>query len=106
MKMFKRIGINAEIWLDGSFSTRKEEPEDIDVLFLFDEGDIENLPIPQNAILNQLFDLRVCKMRYQIDLIVVSSSNTEEIEYYKNLFGFGWNKNEKGIPRIKYEVNI
>jgi hypothetical protein len=30
---FKEVGISSEVWIDGSFSTEKPEPGDIDMIF-------------------------------------------------------------------------
>lgn len=38
---FSYLGLNAELWIDGSFSTVKPEPENIDVLFLLDVNEVK-----------------------------------------------------------------
>ena len=40
---FLALGIEAEVWIDGSFTTQKPEPEDIDMVFLLNRSDIDNL---------------------------------------------------------------
>ncbi len=35
LSVFNAIGINCEIWVDGSFATTKNKPSDIDIIFFY-----------------------------------------------------------------------
>jgi hypothetical protein len=40
---FKKFGIVAEVWVDGSFVTEKQVPNDIDVVFIVNHEEVERL---------------------------------------------------------------
>lgn len=48
------VGSLAEVWIGGSFITNKEHPHDIDVVFFFKEGDIEEASHAGSFVLNVL----------------------------------------------------
>jgi len=105
IESFEEIGINAEIWIDGSFSTQKEEPNDIDILFIVDEMEVNQLaPESQNSLTN-LFDRNESKIRYCCDLFLITSNNFDIRSYWRGWFGFSRNEAPKGIPRINYVAN-
>lgn len=102
---FKQVGLDAEIWLDGSFSTRKEEPDDIDILFVVDEEKLNSLPFENYQIIESLFDREETKIRYNCDLFLIMSNSFNDRSYWRGWFGFTREEQPKGIPRLKYVAN-
>jgi len=97
---FKEIGLNAEIWIDGSYSTLKPEPNDIDVLFLMNDHEINLLTPEKRAKLTNLFDRDQSKIRYKCDLFLINKQNTNDRIYWRGCFGFNRKDEPKGIPKI------
>ena len=52
---FLYLNLNAELWIDGSFTTHKPEPQDIDVVFLLDESEINGLDEKKQKLFKDLF---------------------------------------------------
>jgi predicted nucleotidyltransferase len=102
---FSELGINVEIWLDGSYSTQKENPGDIDILIVFDENELNQLPQDKITLLNELTDRNLSKIRYSIDVLSMLSNNEERRSYWRGWFGFSRTEQPKGIPRLYYGSN-
>ena len=43
MREVQDLGISYELWIDGSYATEKEDPNDIDILFVLDERELNEL---------------------------------------------------------------
>lgn len=87
-----------EIWINGSFSTYKEYPNDIDIAVFIDNT---NFHTPdKNEILKLVFDPTDCKVRFNCDLQIYGHGNDDERWTARGLFGFDRNDNPKGIPFI------
>lgn len=48
----QRVGIEAQVWVDGSFLTKKDEPNDADIVLCVDFAFAESCTSEQNAVLN------------------------------------------------------
>jgi hypothetical protein len=46
--------LNLEIWIDGSFSTKKEDPADIDLLILAEVGEVNSLSPSERQTLHNI----------------------------------------------------
>lgn len=44
-KKFRALGLSCEVWLDGSFLTRKLDPKDVDFTCVFEGEAIDSLPL-------------------------------------------------------------
>lgn len=100
----KDVPINMEVWIDGSFATKKEHPGDIDLVVVCEQDEVNRLPIEKQLILKELFeDQKATKLRYECDAYFVIN-NMHDKSYWRGLFGFDRNENPKGIARIKVEV--
>jgi hypothetical protein len=105
---FMAIGINAEVWVDGSFTTTKPDPDDIDIVFLFRKTDIDYLSGKKALLFESLFmDRDTIKTRYGIDVYFIDKDNASEIEQWIETYGFDTRKlNSKGIFKIILEQNV
>ena len=104
LEKFSEIGVAAEIWIDGSYSTHKPDPEDIDVVFLCDEDEVNKVPDKQHLILD-LFNRNLSKIRYSCDVFIVPTNDIKTVNYWRDWFSFSRDKKPKGIPRINYAIN-
>lgn len=101
LERFNEVGINAEIWIDGSFCTKKEEPGDIDVIFFYDPIQVNSLLPEKQRILIELFNNPVeSKLRYGCDLFFVPNNNLNQRSYWRGWFGFSREERPKGIARV------
>ncbi|MGB1902564.1 MAG: DUF6932 family protein [Flavobacteriaceae bacterium] len=60
---FKETGISSEVWIDGSFATKKPEPGDIDMIFFVDGNEANRLDAEKQAILKELNDQKISQIR-------------------------------------------
>jgi predicted nucleotidyltransferase len=100
----KDVPINMEVWIDGSFATKKEHPGDIDLVVVCAPEEVNKLPIEKQLILKELFeDQKTTKLRYECDAYFVID-NMNDKSYWRGLFGFDRNEKPKGIARIMVEA--
>jgi len=105
IEKFSELGLSAEIWLDGSYSTSKPEPGDMDILIVFDSEEVNKLSLEKIPLLNELFDRNLSKIRYSIDVLLLPSNNVGLRSYWRGWFGFSRTEQPKGIPRLYYGIN-
>src|SRR5687768_7717985 len=56
IESLKILGIPLEIWLDGSFTTTKIDPNDIDLVIFASENDVNNLSDEYKDLLRSLIN--------------------------------------------------
>jgi hypothetical protein len=100
---FQYLGLETEIWIDGSFSTHKPEPQDIDVVFLLDQTAVTNLDSKKSKLFADLFINREeVKARYSLDVYFIDSDDEDEKQKWISTYGFDSRKmNSKGIYKIQ-----
>ena len=105
---FLYLGINAELWIDGSFTTFKPEPQDIDVVFLFDKVEINKLQGKKKEMFKALFlERELVKARYSVDVYFIDKNDKDEREKWIRTYGFDSKKiNSKGIYKIQLHTNV
>jgi hypothetical protein len=101
------ISVTAELWIDGSFMTEKEEPDDIDLSFSPWVSALEKLDLPvQVAVFNGLnggkkyspwLDTYVCVRFPQDD----PRKGADKTNYWSEKWGKGWDDWLKGYAVIK-----
>ena len=96
------FGIDFEVWIDGSFATTKPNPEDIDLLFLFDMGLLNGLTGEQQTRLDRIFGSgrMETKIRYACDVYVRPIDDRRGREYWSGFFGQDREGTKKGIARL------
>ena len=100
LERFKETGLEAEVWIDGSFATTKPEPNDIDVIFFIDGNKANALSPDKQKILIELSNRQYSQIRYQCDVFVIPNQNQELRSYWRGWFGFSREEVPKGIVRI------
>jgi len=104
LTLLKSIPVNMEIWLDGSFATKKECPGDIDLVVICDIAHVNKLSIEKQNILRDIFQNHAeTKLRYECDAYFILNDMHDK-SYWRGLFGFDRDENPKGIARLKIEA--
>jgi hypothetical protein len=97
-------------WIDGSFTTKKENPNDIDVAILVEYSDELN---EKADILMKFTSKGYAKQNYSIDSYIIPVYDIrdsryiytqEAVQYWKNWFSFDRNQRKKGFIQINYPI--
>lgn len=96
----RQIGIDCEIWIDGSFATRKPDPRDIDVAVFILPRDIGALSYERRMELELLRDRPLMAERYACDVYIEPADDLVRRAYYRELFG-EYKGIAKGIPALR-----
>lgn len=102
-------------WVDGSYTTNKENPNDIDLVTHIDALKV-NERIEIHEDLTKLLDNAHCKNQYRCDvyaIFIYSKEFPDKYEYYKKVeeywskywlkcFGHDRNENSKGIIEFSF----
>jgi hypothetical protein len=100
---FQFLGLEAEIWIDGSFSTHKPEPQDVDVVFLLDQKAVASLDSKKEQLFQELFMKREeVRVRYSLDVYFIDKDDVEDKQKWISTYGFDSRKmNSKGIYKLE-----
>lgn len=105
----------AECWIDGSFATQKENPNDIDMVLIINKDILDNVPEDKKSILYELFTPQLAKIKYRCDAYVlakVDEGHSDYNDYFSNrsywrgLFCFDRKENPKGIIRTNLAKEV
>jgi len=102
---FEEFSLDMEIWIDGSFVTKKINPSDIDLVVIFDEKSVNALSSEEQNTLKQLFEKETIKIRYECDVYFIPN-RIDDKSYWRGMFGFDKNENPKGIIRLNIKGNL
>ncbi len=94
------LGIFTELWLDGSFLTDKESPNDIDLVLFFESLPYQSFSPREQKAYRELTDVDRVKSRFGCDVYFVRAGKPEHQRYWRGLFGFSRDGVPKGIVRI------
>lgn len=104
-----RCGISqAEFWINGSFSTRKENPNDIDMVLIIEKDLLDNVPEDKHDIMRVLIDPNQARIKYKCDAYllvkvdqghIAYSDYTSNRSYWRGWFSFDRRERPKGIIR-------
>lgn len=95
----------SEIWIDGSFTTEKPEPDDIDILIVLDFLALNALPATLMPIVSSLLNRQYVKLNFEIDVLLLAENHpevdySERRSYWRGWFGFDRKENPKGLVRV------
>ena len=82
------LGLTLELWIDGSFSTEKLDPDDVDILVVYDPREVNAAPSGVQLQLWALLDRVQSKIRYKCDVLGVSAGDENMLSYWRGWFGF------------------
>lgn len=101
LNQLRELEVSMEIWINGSFATKKPEPADIDLAIFLNPDEVNGLPEDKKNTLNDMVNSHEeIKLRYHCDTHFLLSSDDNMRSYWRGWFGFSRNENPKGIPRL------
>ena len=103
LKKAESVHVFVEAWIDGSFVSKKEKPNDVDIVLLYKGGIYLNSLSPSaRKTYQELQNLKSWKEEYYCDLRLVEIEEELLKEYYQNFFGVDRANRPKGIIRIVF----
>ncbi len=101
LSLLDEFSIDLEVWVDGSFSTTKPNPSDVDIFVLGSDNEISQLNADDQDRFRAIFtEYNETKIRYNCDVSFINSLYDDERSNGRGWFGFTRNDEPKGIPRI------
>lgn len=87
LDLLTATGLKASIWVDGSFMCSKPEPDDIDLVVVFDPDCADALSEAARPVANALLNTHQVKARFGLHVFPADSSMTEDLAYWRRTFG-------------------
>ena len=96
-----KLDIPLHVWIDGSFTTRKTDPDDVDIVVWVRESDAESLSPERLILFDSLLHIRNhdrIKAMYDVDVHLDNPDKQSARDKWADLFGKDRsNLNPKGI---------
>lgn len=89
-----------ELWIDGSFTTSKEDPNDIDLVIFYPSSVVNSLPPEKQQLLKTLTDRNIAKTAFGCDVLFCPTEDQSQRSYWRGWYGFDRNEQPKGIARV------
>lgn len=96
----KQFNCFIEVWVDGSFTTEKPEPDDIDILLVIDSNRLNLVPVMFQPQIEKFLNRQYIKHNYKIDLLLLEHGKYEDRMHWRGVFGHDREDTPKGIVRI------
>lgn len=100
LKEVEQVGIFTEIWVDGSFLTDKEDPNDIDLVLFYDDSLMRSFSPREKQRFQKIRDHDQIKRLYLCDAYLVEKDEQGERRYWSRWYGHSRDGVPKGIVRI------
>jgi len=81
------LGLLGKLWIDGSFVTDKEEPGDVDIVFVPDPQCLTAFQANWPRI-DALFNRHEAKTKYNCHAFIADPNSMDVLAYWRGLFGF------------------
>lgn len=94
------IGAPVELWIDGSFTTNKENPNDIDLVIFSPASVLNVLPDDKKQLFQALTDRVSIKANFGCDVLFCPTEDQNMRSYWRGWYGFDRNERPKGIARV------
>jgi len=101
--MLSNVGIPFEVWIDGSFTTFKDDPNDIDLVIFASQSAVNSLTEESRAFLHAIVQPNnrpLLKDKYGCDVLFSIGDNEDHRSYWRGWYGFDRNENPKGLARV------
>lgn len=103
LALLARLGIPIEIWLDGSFLTEKQEPDDIDLVVLFSSDDANRLSPVDRLWLQGVFNAKIAKARFGCHPFFCPLDDDILRADWAEFFGKSRDGTPKGLAKLRLE---
>ena len=80
-------GIKARVWLDGSYLTEKPEPDDIDLVVVFERESVRTMTAEAQQMLGILLNMNMMDSRFRLHVFKAPSDRQADLDYWLGLFG-------------------
>jgi hypothetical protein len=94
------IGAPIELWIDGSFTTNKINPNDIDLVIFSPAAILNALSPEQKKKFQVLMDEASVKKNFGCDVRFCPSEDENMRSYWRGWYGFDRYERAKGIARV------
>lgn len=97
------LGLETEVWFNGSWNSTKPEPGDVDLLLVFRRHELVNMPLEQRGLFLSTVDTRPkIRAQYECDVNWVTDDEEAMLADWENTFAFPLAPYgpEKGIFRL------
>ena len=98
------FGVPIEVWIDGSFTTDKLNPNDIDLVVFSPAANLNALSEDKQLSFRALLDQPSIKRRFGCDVYFSPTENKEMRSYWRGWYGFDRNEQPKGIARVMVAI--
>ena len=96
----KSLGVQIELWVDGSFVTTKLNPSDVDLVLFAPAAGLDTLEPQKQEAFSALVDRATIKQYFGCDVLFCPSENQNMRSYWRGWYGFDRNEQPKGIARL------
>lgn len=87
LELLECTGLKAFIWVDGSFMCTKAEPDDIDLVVVYDTERADALPESTWEQITGLLTTNIVKARFGLHVFKVASTDDAALEFWFQKFG-------------------
>lgn len=100
LSALRRVGVVFEVWLDGSFCTKKLNPNDVDLVVFADEHDLNRLDPAAQRYLAGLLDRTTSRRQFGCDVLFAPSGDMNLRSYWRGWYGFDRQEQPKGMAKL------
>lgn len=87
LQLLAATGLRASIWIDGSFMCSKLDPDDIDLVVVFDPDSADSLPADAQPVVESLFNTGMVKARFGLHVFSAAATHLSQLDYWRRTFG-------------------
>ncbi|HBN9211657.1 hypothetical protein PX122_12910 [Pseudomonas aeruginosa] len=87
LELLESTGLMAFIWVDGSFMCAKPEPDDIDLVVVYDAERVDSLSESALEVVNELLNTNRTKARFNLHVFRAASDDSEGLDFWFQKFG-------------------
>lgn len=104
LNQFKKLGLRAECWIDGSFATQAPDPGDVDVVFFLDRLAIDQLAGDKRDLFERLLlNRKFMKAQYGVEVFYVADPDPADYQSWQHTYGTCYDDvTPKGIFRLYF----
>lgn len=102
LDLLNATGLKAEVWVDGSFMCAKPEPDDIDLVVVFDPASADTLSADAKPMAMALLSTNLVKSRFGLHVFAADSTHQDRLDYWRKTFGTQRDEvTPKGLAELK-----
>jgi hypothetical protein len=94
------VSIITEVWIDGSFVSDKEKPNDVDIVLWYSAA--SSISPRELRVYRELKDNNLMMSHYRCDVYLAKNGDDKLRRYWENWFGRDRTGQTKGIIRIVF----